>query len=37
MTERVARLRACSLEIKPWLSLERARLMTEFRPLPTPS
>ena len=30
MTERVARLRACSLETKPWLSLERARLMTEF-------
>ncbi|MEO8371520.1 MAG: trans-4-hydroxy-L-proline dehydratase [Candidatus Solibacter sp.] len=30
MTERVARLRACSLEIKPWLSLERAQLMTEF-------
>ena len=24
MTERVARLRACSLETKPWLSLERA-------------
>ena len=30
MTERVARLRACSLETKPWLSLERARLLTEF-------
>src|ERR1017187_5386414 len=30
MTERVARLRAGSLETKPWLSLERARLMTEF-------
>ncbi|MGD0773544.1 MAG: trans-4-hydroxy-L-proline dehydratase [Candidatus Solibacter sp.] len=30
MTERVARLRACSLETKPWLSLERARLLTGF-------
>src|SRR5664279_2503854 len=30
MTERVARLRACSLETKPWLSLERARLLTEY-------
>jgi trans-4-hydroxy-L-proline dehydratase len=30
MTERVARLRADSLETKPWLSLERARLLTEF-------
>jgi hypothetical protein len=30
MTERVARLRASSLETKPWLSLERARLLTEF-------
>ena len=30
MTERVARLRAGSLETKPWLSLERARLLTEF-------
>jgi pyruvate-formate lyase len=30
MTERVARLRANSLETKPWLSLERARLLTEF-------
>jgi formate C-acetyltransferase len=30
MTERVERLRACSLETKPWLSLERARLLTEF-------
>jgi formate C-acetyltransferase len=30
MTERVARLRACSLETRPWLSLERARLLTEF-------
>jgi formate C-acetyltransferase len=30
MTERVARLRQASLETKPWLSLERAQLMTEF-------
>src|ERR1035441_5379739 len=30
MTERVARLRDGSLETKPWLSLERARLLTEF-------
>ena len=30
MTERVARLRAGSLETKPWLSLERAHLLTEF-------
>ena len=30
MTERVARLRRCSLDTKPWLSLERAALMTEF-------
>jgi pyruvate formate-lyase/glycerol dehydratase family glycyl radical enzyme len=30
MTERVARLRAGSLETKPWLSMERARLLTEF-------
>src|ERR1035437_1466694 len=30
MTERVARLRAGSLETKPCLSLERARLLTEF-------
>jgi pyruvate formate-lyase/glycerol dehydratase family glycyl radical enzyme len=30
MTERVARLRECSLNTKPWLSLERARLLTEF-------
>ena len=30
MTDRVARLRNCSLETQPWLSLERATLMTEF-------
>ena len=30
MTERVARLRQASLDTKPWLSLERAHLMTEF-------
>jgi formate C-acetyltransferase len=30
MTERVARLRAGSLETKPWLSLERAQLLTAF-------
>jgi formate C-acetyltransferase len=30
MTERVARLRNCSLNTKPWLSLERAALLTEF-------
>src|ERR1035438_9145746 len=30
MTERVARLRQQSLDTKPWLSLERARLITEF-------
>jgi pyruvate formate-lyase/glycerol dehydratase family glycyl radical enzyme len=30
MTERVARLRRQSLDAKPWLSLERARLLTEF-------
>ena len=30
MTERVARLRARSLETKPWLSLERAQLLTAF-------
>ena len=30
MTERVARLRECSLSTKPWLSLERAALLTEF-------
>ena len=30
MTDRVARLRECSLNTKPWLSLERAALMTEF-------
>ena len=30
MTERVERLRAQSLETKPWLSLERAQLLTAF-------
>jgi formate C-acetyltransferase len=30
MTDRVARLRDCSLQTKPWLSLERAALVTEF-------
>jgi formate C-acetyltransferase len=30
MTERVARLRQASLDTKPWLSLERAQLITEF-------
>jgi len=30
MTERVARLRQASLDTKPWLSLERAALITEF-------
>jgi len=30
MTERVARLRQLSLDTKPWLSLERAALLTEF-------
>jgi formate C-acetyltransferase len=30
MTDRVARLRAGSLQTKPWLSLERARLLTAF-------
>ncbi len=30
MTERVARLRTETLETKPWVSIERARLMTEF-------
>ncbi|MFB3852795.1 MAG: trans-4-hydroxy-L-proline dehydratase [Vicinamibacterales bacterium] len=30
MTERVARLRRTSLETRPWLSTERAELMTEF-------
>jgi len=30
MTERVARLRQCSLDTRPWLSLERAALLTEF-------
>lgn len=30
MNERVARLRQQSLEMKPWLSLERAQLLTQF-------
>ena len=30
MTERVARLRQQSLDTKPWLSIERAALLTEF-------
>ncbi|MBZ5582374.1 MAG: glycyl radical protein [Acidobacteriia bacterium] len=30
MTERVAKLREYSLNTKPWLSIERARLLTEF-------
>src|ERR1035437_325147 len=30
MTERVARLRQSSLDTKPWLSLERAALLTAF-------
>jgi len=30
MTERVAKLRQASLDTKPWLSLERAKLMTDF-------
>jgi formate C-acetyltransferase len=30
MNERVARLRQQSLETKPWLSIERARLITQF-------
>jgi len=30
MTERVARLRQLSLDARPWLSLERAALVTEF-------
>jgi formate C-acetyltransferase len=30
MTERVAQLRQASLDTKPWLSLERAALLTEF-------
>ena len=30
MTERVARLRQHSLDAKPWLSLERAELLTDF-------
>jgi len=30
MTERVARLRRSSLDTKPWLSMERAALMTRF-------
>ena len=30
MNDRVARLRQQSLETKPWLSIERAALLTEF-------
>src|SRR5512146_2096243 len=30
ITERVARLRRETIETKPWVSVERARLMTEF-------
>jgi formate C-acetyltransferase len=30
MNERVARLRRCSLDTKPWLSIERAALLTRF-------
>lgn len=30
MTERVQRLRQASLDAQPWVSLERARLLTEF-------
>src|ERR1044072_4595435 len=30
MNERVARLRRETIETKPWVSIERARLMTEF-------
>ena len=30
MTERVAKLRQLSLDTKPWLSIERARLLTRF-------
>jgi len=30
MTERVARLRRQSLEVRPWLTIERGRLVTEF-------
>ena len=30
MTDRVARLRQCSLDTKPWLSMERAALLTRF-------
>ena len=30
MTDRVARLRQASLDARPWLSLERATLLTEF-------
>ncbi|HTS65679.1 MAG TPA: pyruvate formate lyase family protein, partial [Candidatus Acidoferrales bacterium] len=37
MTERVARLRQCSLDTKPWLSLERAALLTEFYRNGTPA
>src|ERR1039458_8147478 len=30
MTDRVARLRQASLDTKPWLSIERAAILTEF-------
>ena len=30
MNSRVARLRQESLDTKPWLSIERARLLTDF-------
>src|SRR5581483_10389048 len=30
MTERVARLRQASLDARPWLSIERGKLLTEF-------
>src|SRR5271157_3659763 len=30
MTERVAKLRQASLDTKPWLSIERAQLLTQF-------
>ena len=40
MNERVAGLRQCSLDTRPWLSIERAALLTEFyqqgAPLSTP-
>ncbi len=30
MTERVEKLRQCSLDTRPWISMERAALLTEF-------